>query len=112
MKVGQLYETNQVDAATRLGTRNGRDLPVGRNGGQREAGTVDSDRVKLSDAARKAAAADDSFDAARVSALQKAIAEGRYPVDAGKIADAMISQAAELLQTLSSPKADKPEGQD
>jgi len=107
MKVGQLYETTQVDAATRLGTRTGRDLPVGKNSGGRDTGTVETDRVKLSDAARKAAGADDSFDAVRVSALQKAIAEGRYPVDASKIADAMISQAAELLRTLVAPEAEK-----
>lgn len=107
MKVGQLYETNQVDAATRLGTRTGRDLPVGKNAGGRETSTVDTDRVKLSDVARQAGGLDDSFDAVRVSALQKAIAEGRYPVDASKIADAMISQAAELLHTLVAPDADK-----
>ena len=53
-----------------------------------------------------AGGADDSFDAVRVSALQTAIAEGRYPVDAGTIADAMISQAAELLQTLTNPDAE------
>ena len=107
MKIGQLYETNQVDAATRLGSRTGRDLPVGKNAGGRDSSLVDTDRVKLSDAALQAGGADDSFDAVRVSALQKAIAEGRYPVDAGKIADEMISQAAELLTTLSAPAAGK-----
>lgn len=105
MKVGQLYEANTIDAVNRAGARTGRDLPVGRNRADRDPGTVDTDRVKLSDAALRASGADDSFDAARVSALQKAIAEGRYPVDAAKIADAMISQAAELLQTLASPDA-------
>ena len=44
-----------------------------------------------------------------MSALQKAIAEGRYPVDAGKIADEMINQAAELLHTLAAPVAGKPD---
>ena len=109
MKIGQLYETNQVDAATRLGSRTGRDLPVGKNAGERDSGRVDTDRVKLSDAALQAGGADDSFDAVRVSALQKAIAEGRYPVDAGKIADEMINQAAELLHTLAAPVAGKPD---
>jgi negative regulator of flagellin synthesis FlgM len=31
-------------------------------------------------------------DSARVDALREAIAAGRYPVDAGRIADAMIAQ--------------------
>ncbi len=109
MKIGQLYETNQIDAVSRVGARNGRELPVGKNGGGRESGTVDTDRVKLSDAALRASEADDSFDAIRVSALQQAIAEGRYPVDAAKIADAMITQAAELLQTLGRPDAESSE---
>ena len=111
MKIGQLYETNQIDAVNRVGARTGRDLPVGGNGGGRDSGPVDTDRVKLSDAALRAGMAEDSFDAVRVSALQQAIAEGRYPVDAAKIADAMISQAAELLQTLGRPGTEIDEAQ-
>lgn len=105
MKIGHLYETNQIDAVNRVGARTGRELPVGKNGDGRETTLVDTDQVKLSEAARRANGVDESFDIVRVSALQKAIAEGRYPVDAGKIADALITQAAELLQTLTNPEA-------
>ncbi len=100
MKVGQLYEANQLDATSRVGTRPARDAtrPVDPAATQVAAG-LETDRVELSGAATKAGE-DAVVDAARVQAIQKAIAEGRYQIHVERIADTMISQAAELVETL------------
>lgn len=110
MKIGQLYETNQVDAVIRTGARPAREMPGNKQNVGSQAPAADTDRVEVSDAAREAAARGEEFDLGKVTALQKAIAEGRFPVNAEKIADAMISQAAELLHNLSgAPQAEHPE---
>lgn len=101
MKVGQLYEAAQIDATSRVGTR-----PAGGNvGGTSAAATspvpAETDKVQIS--ARSLANQDhDTVNLARAADLQKAIAEGRYPIDPRKIAQTMISQAAELVETLAS----------
>jgi negative regulator of flagellin synthesis FlgM len=38
------------------------------------------------------------FDAARVAAIRRAISEGRYQVNAGKIADGLIDSVRQLLK--------------
>jgi flagellar biosynthesis anti-sigma factor FlgM len=99
MKVGQLYEANQLDATSRVGTRPARDPIRPVDPAATQAAGVEADRVELSGAAAKAG--DDAvIDSARVQAVQKAIAEGRYQIHVEKIADTMISQAAELVETL------------
>ncbi|KZE30043.1 FlgM family anti-sigma-28 factor [Crenobacter luteus] len=41
--------------------------------------------------------AEPGFDAAKVDAIKQAIAEGRFEIDAGAIADKLIDSARELL---------------
>lgn len=42
---------------------------------------------------------DQSFDAARVSEIKQAIAEGRFTINAGAIADSLINSAKELVNS-------------
>ncbi len=106
MKVGQLNDAQPID-------------PLPRPSGQAQAasrtpvpGAVDraageTDRVELSWAAKNAGQANEAFDPVKVAGLQKQIAEGLYPINVEKIAASMISQAAELLETLSQPERAK-----
>ena len=57
------------------------------------------DDVQLSGAAAQLFATDDeqTFDSARVSEIKQAIAEGRFTINAGAIADRLISSARELV---------------
>lgn len=58
------------------------------------------DRVSLSSAASSAsrlAASDAGFDAAKVQAIQAAIREGRFTVNAGAIADKLVAEAAAMI---------------
>ena len=57
------------------------------------------DEVQLSGAAAQLFATDDeqTFDTARVSEIKQAIAEGRFKINAGAIADRLISSARELV---------------
>ena len=57
------------------------------------------DDVRLSGAAAQLLATDDeqTFDTARVSEIKQAIAEGRFKINAGAIADRLISSARELV---------------
>lgn len=66
-----------------------------------EAGRSVSDAVSLSSTASRistlqAGGADD-FDEAKVTAIRDAIREGRFQVDASKIADRLIAEAAALV---------------
>jgi len=61
----------------------------------------DSGRVQLSDLSSRlnqleAQFPQSSFDAAKVSEIRAAIAEGRYQIDSGAIADKLIASAAQL----------------
>ncbi len=60
-----------------------------------------SDDVQLSPLSAQLSAADDgqSFDAARVSEIKLAIAEGRFTINAGAIADRLIASAKELVDS-------------
>ena len=57
------------------------------------------DDVRLSGAAAQLFATDNeqTFDTARVSEIKQAIAEGRFTINAGAIADRLISSARELV---------------
>lgn len=60
-----------------------------------------SAKVELSEAAASVLASggsDASFDAQKVERLSRAIRDGTYRIDAGAIADKLISNARELLQ--------------
>jgi len=61
----------------------------------------DSGRVQLSDLSNRLNQLESqfpqsSFDAAKVSEIRAAIAEGRYQINAGAVADKLIASAAEL----------------
>jgi negative regulator of flagellin synthesis FlgM len=61
----------------------------------------DTGRVQLSDLSSRLSQLEtqfpqSSFDAAKVSEIRAAIAEGRYQVNAGAVADKLIATAAQL----------------
>ena len=60
-----------------------------------------SDDVQLSalSAQLSTSSDDQSFDAARVSEIKQAIAEGRFTINAGAIADSLINSAKELVDS-------------
>lgn len=61
-----------------------------------------SAKVAISNAAKIAAAQggdDGSFDAAKVARISKAISEGKFTVNANAIADKLVSNAQELLDS-------------
>jgi len=60
-----------------------------------------SDEVKLSPLAGELQAGDSQppIDAARVSEIKRAIAEGRFSINAGAIADRLIDTARELVSS-------------
>lgn len=61
----------------------------------------DSDDVQLSSAASQLAAAESEapFDAGRVAEIKQAIAEGRFSINPGAIADRLIASARELVDS-------------
>ncbi|MBL0423322.1 flagellar biosynthesis anti-sigma factor FlgM [Ramlibacter sp. AW1] len=66
----------------------------------REPGRSAADSVSLSPAAQRIGALQaggEDFDSAKVQAIRQAIAEGRFQVDAGAIADRLIAEATALL---------------
>ena len=58
-----------------------------------------SDEVELSSLASQLAASDSepAFDAGRVAEIKQAIAEGKFSINAGAIADRLIASAKELV---------------
>ena len=60
-----------------------------------------SDDVQLSVLSAKLATGDDeqSYDAGRVSEIKQAISEGRFTINAGAIADRLITSARELVDS-------------
>ena len=58
-----------------------------------------SDEVELSSLASQLAASDSepAFDAGRVAEIKQAIAEGKFSINAGAIADRLIASARELV---------------
>jgi len=66
------------------------------------ATSAPSAQVAISDAAKVAAsggADDGSFDAAKVARISQAISEGKFTVNADAIADKLVSNAQELLDS-------------
>lgn len=63
------------------------------------SGTSASDDVKLSPLAEQFQAGDAKppFDSARVQEIKQAIAEGRFSINAGAIADRLIESARDLI---------------
>lgn len=66
------------------------------------AASLPSTQVAISSAAKIAASQggdDGSFDAAKVERISKAISEGKFTIDANAIADKLVSNAQELLDS-------------
>lgn len=66
------------------------------------AAPAPSAQVAISNAAKLAASApadDGSFDAAKVSRISQAISEGKFTVNANAIADKLVANAQELLDS-------------
>lgn len=63
--------------------------------------SVTSDEVQLSSLSAQLSASDSeqSFDAARVSEIKQAISDGRFTINAGAIADRLITSAKELVDS-------------
>jgi negative regulator of flagellin synthesis FlgM len=63
------------------------------------ASTKDSEDVRLSSVASQLAASESEapFDAGRVAEIKQAIAEGRFSINPGAIADRLIASAKELV---------------
>lgn len=66
-----------------------------------KASAPPSDDVQLSNLSAKLSVADDAqvFDAGRVSEIKQAIADGRFTINAGVIADRLIASAMELVDS-------------
>lgn len=64
-----------------------------------KATATGNDAVSLSGVAAQLTATDDeqTFNSARVSEIKQAISEGRFTINAGAIADRLISSAKELV---------------
>ena len=84
--------TNPVGAPLVKDTRS-------RAAGKTSAAT--NDDVQLSPASAQLSAADDEqvFDAGRVSEIKQAIADGRFTINAGAIADRLIASAREFVDS-------------
>lgn len=99
MKVGQTNESLQADLAARVGTR----TPSGTGVAGESAAVGPTDQVAISQATRKlqVGSASEPFDAEKVNAVRAAIERGEFHVDAQKVADKMINEAAALLERIS-----------
>ncbi len=66
-----------------------------------KANSAGKDDVQLSALSAELSAVDDeqSFDAARVSEIKQAIADGRFTINAGAIADRLIASARQLVDS-------------
>ena len=106
MKIGK-PEAQQPEALSRAG--HGTPVAGAVGGGRPDAveKTPPADAVHLSQTSRGLAAEganDEQLRLRKVEEVKAAIREGRFQVSAHAVADKMISQAAELLETLSRPK--------
>ena len=95
-------DVGTLQAASRTGGATTRRLESGA-GGAKVDGVLPTDTVKLSTTGRALTGANQSleeFRADKVAALKKAVEEGNYPVQAKVVADRMITEAAELLESM------------
>lgn len=105
MKIDKPVEIQPAqDATLRAGHPAGAARPAGHAGAKARA----ADSVSLS-AASRGLVADLATDGGevrhdKVAEVREAIREGRFDVRAQVVADKMITQAAELLETLTVPK--------
>ncbi len=72
-----------------------------RSSSTQKAKSAQGEEVQLSELSSQLRTPDDesSFDLARVSEIKQAIAEGRFTINAGAIADRLIASAKELVDS-------------
>ena len=101
MKVGQTNEPLIPDPGSRIGAR-----PANGAGSGADAGAiVPADKVELSKTSRDlSSTGTQSFSPDRVAEVKSAIQDGSFHVNAQVVAERMISEAAELVETIASGK--------
>ncbi len=98
MKIGKTNESMQPDVIGRVGTR-----PSGGAPGPAAGDVEQTDSVQLSTTSLGLkTGAGEPMDMAKVQAVTAAIESGHFQVDAQKVADKMISEAAQLLERIAS----------
>src|SRR4051812_25692300 len=99
MKIGKTNEAMQPDVPERVGAR-----PAGGAGPAPALdGVAQTDSVELSpQSLALSATSQDPIDATKVATVSAAIANGQFKVDAQKVADRMINEAAQLLERITS----------
>lgn len=103
MKIGKPADMQPTDALARSAQATAAARMAGTAGGGKIERTSAADKVQLSDASRKLAAdmeSSDPIDSAKVEEVRQAIREGRFHVNAKVVAEKMIAQSAELLETI------------
>ena len=98
MKVGQTNEALPVDRVSLTGTR-----PSGGSGPAPATTTTSvqaTDKVELSKTSQQLSNSAELVDVSKVERIKAAIAEGKFPVNAQKVADSMIHEAASLLESI------------
>lgn len=107
MKIGP----NNADGVRVDGKTVGAERPSGVRSGTPTDATANAsnvDRISLSGASAAGISGDNSipFDQKKVDEVRQAIQEGRFPVDAKRVAEALLADVGSLMT--SPPKADKP----
>jgi negative regulator of flagellin synthesis FlgM len=107
MMIGKPTDVGTPQSALRTGSAATRRIDSGAAGDGKVDGVAPSDSVKLSDTGRALTTAGkviDEFRADKVAAVKMALEQGTYHVQARIVADRMISEAADLLRTMSSSR--------
>lgn len=107
MMIGKPTDVGTPQAALRTGATPSKRVESGASSDERVDGVVPSDSVEVSDTGRALAAgsqAADEFRADKVAAVKKALEEGTYQVRAKIVADRMITEAAELLESMAASR--------
>lgn len=103
MKIGKPAEIQSNDALSRSPRAGSPTNAVGRSGDGAVEKSAAVDAVRLSPASQSLAAegtGEMPVRSAKVEEVRQAIRDGRFEVDAHAVAEKMITQAAELLETL------------
>ena len=107
MMIGKPSDVGSPQSASRTADATSRRIESGAAGGKVE-GVQPTDSVKLSDTGRAIVSTGEAlaeFRSEKVEALKKAIAEGTYHVQAKVVAERMIMEAAELLESMTAQGA-------
>ncbi len=107
MMIGKPTDVGSPQSASRTADVSSRRMESGAGGGKVE-GVVPTDSVSLSQAGRAITSTSqtvEEFRSDKVAALKTAIAEGTYHVQAKMVAERMIMEAAELLESMTAQGA-------